>query len=115
MTFEPGQKVVQAAEGSSDHPQLGARISLVEAGEEPTAGLEVRGHVCRWLQRHGCLQPFVQPDLKILEDCNLANILTRRKLERTPRLLQDLDEAVTIKDHCRPYVDPHHRSQLGAA
>jgi hypothetical protein len=42
-------------------------------------------------------------------------MLTRRKLERTPHLLQDLDEPVTIKNHCRPYVDSHHPSQPGAA
>ena len=108
---DSGLKMIQVVERCGDYPQLGARISPIKASEEPTAGIEVRGHLWRWMQSHGCIQPLQQANFKILENGNLANILTRRKLERAARLLQGLDEPVTIKDHCRPYLeyDCHHQ------
>jgi hypothetical protein len=98
-----GQQMIEAAEGRGNHPKLGGWIGPVEAAKEPTAGIEVGGEVWRWLQRHGRIQPFEQSRLEILEHRDLANILACCELQRTPHLLQALDELVTIKGHCSPY------------
>jgi large subunit ribosomal protein L28 len=65
------------------------------------------------LHSHGCIQPFEQPGLETLEYRNLARILTRCKLERTSRLLQEFDEPLAIKDHGRPYRRSHPSLQPG--
>ena len=106
LPIDEPHEMIEAAEGGSDHLTLRAGISLVETGEEPTAGVEVGGELWR-VQGRGRLQPFEQARFEVLEHRDLAHILARRKLERTPYLLQTLDKLVAIKGHSSPYVDLH--------
>jgi hypothetical protein len=95
--------VIEAAEGRDNDLTLGGGIGLVEAGEEPTAGIEI-GCEIRWrLQSQSRVYPFEQARLEILEHRYLPRMLACCKLERTPHLLEAPDELVTIKGHRSPY------------
>jgi hypothetical protein len=94
--------MIKAAKGGGNHAALHARISPVETDEQLTAGIEVGSDIWRWLQCRGGVQPLDQARFEVLEHRDLANILARRKLQRTPDLLQALDELVAIKGHAVP-------------
>ena len=99
LPIDEHHEMIEAAEGGGDDLTLGGGISPVETGEEPTAGVEVGGEFWRWVQSRGRLQPFEQARFEVLEHRDLTHMLARRKLERTPYLLQALDKLVTIKGH----------------
>jgi hypothetical protein len=91
--------MIETPKGSDNDLALGGRIRFVEASEQPAAGIEVGHDVLGQLQRRGSAQPLQQASLKVLNHRNLAKILPCRKMERTPNLIEALDELGAIKAH----------------
>ena len=85
-------EMIEVAKGCADDLTLHAGIGLVETAEEPTAGIEIGGNLRCRVQGRGRFQPFEQARFEVLEYRDLTHILARRKLERTPYLLQPLDK-----------------------
>ena len=102
LSINERHEMIETAEGCGNHLHLLGWIHPVETGEEPTAGIQISDDICWWLQSRGRIQPFEQARFEVLEHGNFANILACRKLERSPYLLQALDELVTIKSHSGP-------------
>jgi hypothetical protein len=96
-------EMIEVAKGCVDDLTLQAGIGLVETAEEPTAGIEVGGNLWCRVQGRGRFQPFAQAPFEVLDYRDLTQILARRKLERTPYLLQPLDKLIALKGHARLY------------
>jgi hypothetical protein len=92
-------EVIETPESGDDDLTLGGRIGLVEAGEEPAAGIEVGRDLLWQLPRRGGVQPFQQACFEVLNHRDLPNMLARRELQGTADLLEAFDELGAIKAH----------------